>query len=102
MRSLFAAGSNAINVAPGLLKLFSPDFSAAAVLRGDELGVAALGGADVTGLTRLLAYHLIQGQAVRAADLRDGMSLTTALNVPIQARALRARVRARYAQSGIV
>ena len=72
-----------------MLDALGADAAAMGVLdRGSNtLALAAAAQADVSALLQLLSYHLVQGQALRAADLRDGMTLNTALGVPLQARA---------------
>jgi hypothetical protein len=67
-----------------VLDALGADAAVLGVLQGDAVGVAAAAQADVRGLVSVLSYHLIQGQALRAADLSDGMRLNTALGVPLQ------------------
>jgi hypothetical protein len=67
-----------------VLDALGADAAVLGVLQGDAVGVAAAAQADVSGLVSVLSYHLIQRQALRAADLSDGMRLNTALGVPLQ------------------
>jgi uncharacterized surface protein with fasciclin (FAS1) repeats len=75
--TLFAPSDSALRgalkAAPGLLNAFPAADVAATVSR-----------ADVAPLVALLSYHLVQGAALRSGDLRNGQTLNTALNVPLQ------------------
>ncbi len=67
--------SAALKAAPALLNAFP----AADVAKAARAG-------DAAPLVAILSYHLLQGAALRTADLRNGQALNTTLGVPIQVR----------------